>query len=198
MDTNPYATPSSPVEIESKNSPQRFYVVSPIKFLALFFTTFGVYHIFWHYKNWALYKKATRGDEWPIMRAIFFIFFTHSLFREIDKELIMTSNKHKWSPELCATVIIILSITARIYSRISSMGSNDETSIMDVIILLYVPITGYFLYQAQKAINQACADPVGETNSSFTVANIIWMALGAIFVFVIFLGSLAILFPDIS
>ena len=81
MQENVYAVPESNLEILPESPRHMFYVVSKIKFLVLFFATFSLYGVYWNFKNWSLYKNYHNDDIWPIMRAIFSVFFTHSLFR---------------------------------------------------------------------------------------------------------------------
>jgi hypothetical protein len=57
-----------------------FYAVSQKKFLIMYIGTLGLYSVYWFYKHWSLYKKSENEEMWPIMRSIFQIFFTHSLF----------------------------------------------------------------------------------------------------------------------
>lgn len=194
MDSNPYAAPSSEVAVDEKPSRHRFYVVAPTKFFVLFIATLGLYQLYWHYKNWSLLKQARRSDEWPVMRAIFSIFFTHAMFREIDKELVMNRHNYAWRPEIHATIIVIILIADRIISRISDY-SEDFTA-LDGISLLSVPALAYLLFQAQKAANLACGDPYGKTNANYTVANIIWIVLGGLFLLLIGLGLVVMMFPE--
>jgi len=194
MDINPYAAPSSEVLLEAPPVRQRFYVVAPVKFFILFYATLGAYQIYWHYQNWAILKRARRSDEWPVMRSIFSIFFTHLLFREIDQELRLNHIRYVWKAELCATVIVIIIIGERIISRFS--GSSEEFSVWDAISMLSVPVISYFLFQAQKAANQACSDPEGRSNANYTIANIFWIVLGGLFYLLLLLGLVAMMLPE--
>ncbi len=194
MDINPYAAPSSEVVMEAPPVRRRFYVVAPVKFFVLFFATLGAYQLYWHYQNWATLKRARRSDEWPVMRSIFSIFFTHLLFREIDQELRINHIRYSWKGELYATIIVLVIIGERILSRFS--GSSEEFSIWDAVSMLSVPVLGYFLFQAQKAANHACSDPEGRSNANYTIANIFWIVLGGLFYLVLLLGLLAMMLPE--
>ena len=55
-----------------------FYSVSIIKFIVLSFFSFGIYNIFWLYKNWKIIKQRELNDIHPIPRAIFGYFFIMS------------------------------------------------------------------------------------------------------------------------
>ncbi len=87
MSENIYTTPESELLVDDGGVTAEFYVVSLRKFNILFFCTFGVYSIFWFYKNWRIIKTKQNREIWPVPRAIFSIFFAHSLFREIEGEL---------------------------------------------------------------------------------------------------------------
>lgn len=194
MDINPYAAPSSEALSEAQPTRQRFYVVAPVKFFILFFATLGIYQIYWHCKNWAILKRSRKSDEWPVMRGIFSVFFTHSHFREIDKELIMNRNKYSWNAELCATVIVVVIIGDRIISRLSA--KSEDFLLWDAISLIAIPVVAYFLFQAQKAVNEACSDPKGRTNANYTVANILWIGLGSLFYLLMGLGLVVMMLPE--
>ena len=48
-----------------------YYPVSAYKFVILSVLTFGVYEIYWFYKNWAFIRKRDHSDIWPWARALF-------------------------------------------------------------------------------------------------------------------------------
>jgi len=128
------------------------------------------------------------------MRAIFWIFFTHSLFREISEELIKNRNKYSWNAELCATVIVVTLIVDRVISR--SSAKSEDFLVWDPISLLVIPIVAYFVFQAQKAANEACSDPEGRTNPNYTLSNILWLVLDGLFYLLIALGLLVMKLPE--
>lgn len=52
-----------------------FFSVGNPKFLIMYLGTFGVYQIYWMYKQWVTVRARTREEMWPVARAIFPIFF---------------------------------------------------------------------------------------------------------------------------
>lgn len=58
-------------------------IISLNKFIFLSFISFGTYEIWWIYKSWKFFKQKDELDINPIARALFSIFFLHSLFNEI-------------------------------------------------------------------------------------------------------------------
>jgi hypothetical protein len=195
MDTNPYEAPSSHIESrEQSETSQRFYVVSLPKFLLLFFVTAGLYQIYWTYKHWAQFKRATNGDEWPVMRAIFSVFFIHSLFKEIGHTLTLSAFNYPWSASLFGGLATFFLLFGNILDRMAAKSFGSPYT--DLMSIAVIPILGFFLYQGQRAANHACGDPEGETNRQFTAANIAWIVLGLLFWSMIALGLAAIMLPE--
>lgn len=182
MTENIYAAPTSKLEVtESLAIDDAFYVVSPKKLLTLFFVTMGIYSLFWYFKNWSLYKRANGSDEWPLPRAIFSVFFIHSLFEKVHTRILLTNAEFEWSYHTHATVLVVLQLISNGLDRASmrSIGSpyTDVAS-----LLLLIPLAWQF-YRAQVCINVACGDPDGNKNAKFTVANFVWLVIGAFFWF---------------
>lgn len=155
-----------------------FYVVSPTKFLTLFIGTFGFYEIYWFYKNWQLHKIKHNLKIWPIPRAIFSIFFAHSLFREVDQQLKKSKKKHAWKASLMATVYVLCTMIGRFIDRFIPDDTDNPYALM-FIFSFTIPV-GYSLFSAQKTINISQNDPKGLSNSKFTWANIVWLILGGV------------------
>jgi len=55
-----------------------FYCVSTMKFSILSLATFGLYELFWFYKNWAIVRARSDRDISPFGRALFSPFFCYS------------------------------------------------------------------------------------------------------------------------
>src|SRR5581483_11977647 len=48
-----------------------FFYVSPLKLVVMSIATFGLYELFWFYKNWYYVNEHTNHAVWPLMRSIF-------------------------------------------------------------------------------------------------------------------------------
>lgn len=156
-----------------------FYVVSPKKFTILFLTTLGMYSMYWFYKNWNLYRAHTTEKIWPVPRAVFSIFFIHSLFRHIHTQIVSTQRSIKFNPQSSATLLVGLIIISNLLDRIA--GKSIGSPITDILSLaMLAPLLGQFL-KAQAVINLACDDEDGSDNSTFTTANYIWITIGLAF-----------------
>lgn len=195
MNTNVYQTPQANLVIEQEKDDHMFYVVSPKKFWVLFMATLGIYTVYWFYKNWSQYKKATGDNSWPVARAIFNIFFTHSLFRHINDELKEKHIETDWKHAGLATLYVVVTILERVLDKLAGRGISEITSVL--FSLASIPLIGWIFYQAQLRINLACESVNGEDNSNFTAANIIWILLGALLWLVFLVGVAIILNPEL-
>lgn len=188
MQDNIYAAPEANlVDTEAGAVNLAFYVVSPVKFFTLFFFTLGLYGVYWHYKNWTLYKAAYNDHKpIPVMRAIFSVFFTHSLFSAIDRRITDTGKDFKWNASAWAAIGVTALVVSNIIDRIPAAGAMGE-----LFAFMPIPLTlvyGLALLKAQRAINVSCNDPQGKSNRAITWANCIWIFLGAILFTLALLG----------
>ena len=194
MQENVYAVPESNLDISPAPARQMFYVVSKAKFLVLFFSTFSLYGVYWNFKNWSCYKSYHNDDMWPIMRAIFSVFFTHSLFSEIDFRLKKMDTSFTWNASVLATFVVIILILSNVIDRIATYANADWLMLLAFPILI---VHGLLLLKAQRAINIACEDPEGLTNKTFTGLNWMWIILGVVFTVTTIAGSvLFFLYPE--
>ena len=82
-----YAPPEANIAVTSSDEAD-FYVVAPRKFYLLSVLTLNLYFVYWFYRSWQLIKQRNDESMLPAMRGVFFIFFTHSLFTDIDLKII--------------------------------------------------------------------------------------------------------------
>lgn len=185
---DPYATPESDVQVGDDREPP-LYIVSRRKLLTLGILTVSLYFVYWHYRNWQLTKIRNDESLWPIPRAIFSIFFTHSLFTEIN-ELIKTRRiEYQWNPMAMATIIVVVTIAANVFDRLAGRSLGSPTT--DFISIGLTLLLAFLYVSPQKAINIACGDPDGSSNARFTVANWAWILLGLVFWALVLLGVYA-------
>ena len=169
-----------PVEDDDDLRPANdaFYVVSPRKLAILFISTFGVYSAYWFYRQWDYQKRAFGLDVWPIPRAIFAIFFTHSLFRIIDQAARGAGYSHAWNPSSQATLYVALVLGARVLGRLQTV--SGEAELMSMISIAITMTCLMPLMAAQKVINLALRDAEGSRNAAITTANAVFIGLGVL------------------
>lgn len=182
MEENFYRAPASSLDkvdhVESAAVTDKFYVVAPAKFLALYMATLGYYGVYWFYRNWKQFKQQTGEDMWPVPRAIFSVFFTHQLARYVNYTLDNQGRSFDWNASLCATWLVVLQITANLSDRMASKGLGSPYS--DALGLLLLPVLALVHLKMQRAINAACGDTDGATNSKLSGANWAWIIAGGL------------------
>jgi len=180
MEGNIYQTPEADLELPIEEAAE-FYVVSRKKFLVLYFFTLGFYQLYWFYKHWDTYRKSNgyrqsvRPSLWPVPRAIFAVFFTHSLFKLIFSSARKIDSNYKWHFQLTATMFVIFDILSNVIDRLTT-----NELLVSTITLLSVLVVGWALYSAQVVANFACNDSRGAGNSRLTVLNFVWIVLGLV------------------
>jgi hypothetical protein len=176
-------------DTELQTNEMEFYVVSPKKFLILYLGTFGMYTVYWFFKHWNQYKKSSNEDMWPIMRGIFSIFFTHSLFSLFEMKYTYKTGEPPKSINYLATIYVVFAIGCQICSKFSDNGYGNPITFY--LSLLIFPVSCWVLYKAQSLANYAGEDVSGESNSKLTGLNYFWLVLGGIFWLLVLLGMYA-------
>ncbi len=175
MDQSIYAPPEADVTAPATGQP-RYYVVSATKFMLLSVLTLTLYFVYWFYRNWKLIKDADNDDTWPPLRGFFYIFFTHSLFSDVQGNLEGQGRSFSWNPMVLATVFVVLTVVLNIADRVLPLDAMP-------VLLMSMPFVGtiivsVLLLRAQKAINLAAGDEGGAGNSKLTAVNWVWMLIG--------------------
>ncbi len=187
MSENIYTPPkAAPLPSHQQGNQPYFYVVANKKCMVLLLGTVGMYMVYWMYKNWSLFKAATGESVMPVMRGIFSVFFTHALFNAVQTKLEEDGRKVDWDPSAVATGLVVLVVLSNVLSIVGNRVLH--VSFLDYIsFVLLVPI-GFQMLKAQTAINTACGDETGGSNSRFTAANLVWLLFGALFWLLIVIG----------
>jgi hypothetical protein len=185
MSDSIYAPPQADLgatPIDSISAP--FYVVSVKKVMVLGLLTFGLYFIYWHYQNWRQYRDwhfartQEKQDIWPVPRGLFSIFFMHSLFRNVKAHADDNERLIDWDPGTIATILVILTIVGNVLDRMSMR--NIGYPFTDILSLIVLAPLLYIYTRVQPIINASCGDPESTSNSGFTVANWVWIVIGAL------------------
>lgn len=189
-DTNPYTPPQSSSVPSHIATNANYYIVSKRKFFALFFSTFSLYAFYWFYQQWSNWKRRTQEKVWPVPRALFNIFFIHSLFKKIHTDAKLVSNSPLPDLQLPATAYVLAQITTNL---IDKFLGEDQLSLTMGIITIMFGLIGWCLWQAQKQANIACGDNEGAQNNKFTALNYMWLVLGIVGWLLFALGVFAIM-----
>jgi hypothetical protein len=193
LDSNIYAAPQ--VDLvdgrEADIASPDFYIVSKRKFLLLFFLTCGIYQLYWFYQHWAVQKAKYDLPIWPVARALFPIFFAHSLCERIHEKARARSNQFFWMPRDTATNYVIIAILGQIFGSLWSGGIGLPITLALAYIAFY--FRGKTLLSIQQSANFADGDDEGSSNSALDGANAFWIAFGVLYWIIVLFSIYGIL-----
>lgn len=152
-------------------------LITTTQFLVLNFVTFGVYTLWWMYKEWRFIKEKENLDILPAARAIFSIFFIHSLFTRILDYAKSLGYSKSYSPVLLLVLYIFFTLTSSI-SMLSSLFSL-------VWVFLMIPP-----FQASNFAKLQDSRFNSEYQSSFSTNQIILLVLGVVCWYLFIVGFL--------
>ncbi|MEP4889160.1 MAG: hypothetical protein ABJV04_03970 [Aliiglaciecola sp.] len=162
-----------------------FYVVSPSKLIILSFCTFNLYLIFWFYRNWKLQKDNANFPCIPILRAIFNLFFVHSLYAQVNDAL-QSKSIHSKASGFMAT-FYLLTILVSIFSN-QWEPTDEQLASFVLVFFATVALQILPIWYVQGHINQVCDDPQGRQNSQLSLLNWVFILLGIVYWGFVFVG----------
>ena len=160
----------------------KYYNTSVRKLVLLSICTFGIYEIYWHYKNWKAIRDQAGENVSPFWRAWFCIFTCYGLFKRIKVAILNKGHNVAYSAGQLATLYIVMNLFGRAGSRYDNQIANLlwVISFFTVIPLVVV----------QKAINSynASIDASYKINDNFNWKSITVIVLGGILLILSILG----------
>jgi hypothetical protein len=144
-------------DLEAEPSPV-FFPVAIHEFVMLSVCTFGLYELYWFYKNWQWVKESQRSDLSPFWRAFFAPFWAYRHFCHVQERANAGGLVIKWNAGVLAILYFVLIPTWQLPDPLClvSLGS-------------FVP-----LLPVQQTINRINGSRSGSTyiNSSYSGVNI--------------------------
>ena len=81
-------------ELQQKSA---FFQVGTEKMIELTLCTFGLYGLFWTYRNWAVLQR--RGEHVnPLLRTLLSPFFQYDLYRRVHQRAVLEGVRPRWTP----------------------------------------------------------------------------------------------------
>lgn len=78
----------------------RYHVVPLWRFALFDLLSFGLYSVYWFWRNWSVIKRRDGSDIWPIPRALFCGFTYFSLITDINTQLALRGSTRRLSAAL--------------------------------------------------------------------------------------------------
>ena len=180
-------------DVFSDEDKPRYFPVSEGKLMTLYILSFGLYGVFWFYKNWKLQQPMMDKKIYPVWRAIFSIFFTHALFRRIDQSATHLDKQHQFNANALATffvaAIVISNILENLLSNSSELLNISGNSIIIISLILFLAST-YPMLKVQATVNRINNDMLGYLNHKYSLLNYVLIMLGTLVWIMITLGLL--------
>jgi hypothetical protein len=139
------ATTSSSVE-----NPPLFLYIPVARLILMSIVSFGLYEVYWIYKNWRYVKERYNLNIRPFWRGWFGIFYCHSLLRRIHgdneaRSILMPS----FSPGVLATGWVVLRIFADLLACSPSVAAHLISAFIPSFLCL-VPVQNYINAVTQR------------------------------------------------
>jgi hypothetical protein len=144
-----------------------YFSVSLTKLSVMSVLTWGLYPLFWHFKNWQLVSVRTGGGRYlqPLAQTLLAFFLCYPLFKRISHQAHELGIRQFGALPLAAAWIL-LTLAERL---------PDWSSL--VSLTSFVP-----LLRVQIAVNEinAIAEPERALNARFSVWNLLACAMGSV------------------
>ena len=171
-----------------------FFPVSEGKLITLYILSFGLYGIYWFHQNWKRQQPMMDKKIYPVWRAIFSIFFTHSLFKRIDQQAVHLPQQHKFNANVLATFFVAAIVVSNVVDRLSIntdiAQSITNTTLMITSIVLFL-FSAYPLAKVQATVNRINNDMLGYLNHKYSMWNYVLIVLGIVSWLMLAMGLLA-------
>lgn len=150
--------------------------------------SFGLYEVYWFYRNWKAIKTSQLPGIWPIPRAIFAVFFCYDLFKRVLHSAKENGYTETYSATWLATAYIIMLIVSSVWNRMDSLGAFDL-----VILAFLLFVTPLILFPIQRAINfnNAQLGAPAASDGRFSVGEVILLVVGSALMLVVLWAFLA-------
>ncbi len=161
-----------------------YFPVSVPKLVVMSLCTFGLYELYWFYKNWQVEKQRTKEDLLPFWRTLFFFFFCYSLFRRIGEICRWNYTRPRYRAWLTAIVYILLNVHIQIGPVRIGYESGHLFTYLSFLALIGVQRT-------LKELDRRVA-PQADENVRFSGWNIAIVVIGE---FLLIANIIETLFP---
>lgn len=163
---------------------------SPLIVAALSFLTFNLYSLYWSYKHWRSIRLSTGVRTYPILSAIFQLFTTYPLFKQIRNSAQQYGYTKFHKAGLIATGYLVLFFTMNAVWRVETASTGDFIAFM-VFMVIFSAGVALLLAIVQRAANAYNISVLGERHKFKKVfaGEIIFVIIGLIFSILAIVGT---------
>jgi hypothetical protein len=154
-----------------------FFPVSVLKFALMSMCTFGLYHIYWAYKQWNRIGSQTGESMLVWARAIFLGIWNFSLFSRVHSAAELKGVAAGWNYIVLATLVVLLGVTYRLPEPWAMLALLS--------FLAYLPVIATI-----EKINVRSGPAEESPNRNFSAWNIVGLVIGLPLLLLSVLGSL--------
>jgi hypothetical protein len=86
-----------------------YFQISPMKLILMSTCTFGLYQLYWYYKQWCHVQEQEKSDLMPLVRAIFSHLFCFLLFEKVQASAKVHGTLSSIRPDLLGVGWLIFS-----------------------------------------------------------------------------------------
>lgn len=153
-----------------------YFAISPSRLIICTILTGGLYTIYWGYKNWNNFQKATNDDINPYIQGLFFNFTVMNLFETIEYS---TKSKKSYDFYSWACFFIFIS-EGLIYNDLLKLSDNqDKISIYLLSLFTLMLVYPFCIVPVQMLINKYTKETLKKPlDNHFYFGEIVILALG--------------------
>ena len=118
--------------------------------VTLHLVTFGLYDLYWGYRQWHAHQATHGRPIWPLVRTWFSVFYTHGLFRSLDARARAVGARPNWRPNSQAWWFVGLTFVGVLASRFMEDSAGAIALVLICYTLRVLP-----LIAAQRLSNEA-------------------------------------------
>jgi hypothetical protein len=145
----------SPESNTSNPSNPKFFYIPETHFITMSLVTLGLFNTYWVYKNWSYLKERDNLEIMPFWRAVFGIFYMHSLLKEIgnDEQLNRLQSANFPASNL-ATGWVVMNILGNSIARSENISYSSIGIVISLSSFLFLLPVQNYIHNVNKIGNR--------------------------------------------
>ena len=169
------SNPQESAGSDPRTKPQPYFTVGAVKFSLMSATTFGLYELYWLYKNWQVIRDHEQSRISPFWRTFFAPLWTFAMGRHFTAE----ANAQHVSLTLSVVPLGVL------YLVLSALWAVPDPYAL-ISLFAFVPLLPFDRAARLLDGNGQLAEP---THGRYSRLNIAWLIVGSLLLVLVIIGS---------